>query len=468
MDISMKMIEKLNFKNTNKYKVKGNLINRIQNALLKTKSFSQIRDTKDENVKTVEFYCEDILRKEIENFTIAFTISENEILKTEIKLYTENTEINTYDLKAYVNNLYCEILTDEHNETLEKYTIRTYSRIFNSSPITGEYHINNGYKVLIKPFTWTSKMEPCTEQIIMYDTEVMAVNIDHARSIAYNNTCDINSCLSLLLDVGFELINSEYRMFVLNTNDGLALKRYRTGFVDYELELVVKDNLNGLKNIHDEDDMNSFFSGKVSMSMIKDEDNWDLSDYTSFDITKKEALEKVFKSHKIIKDKNNKASYRETIKPRVHLPNEEIKIPRCIRNYFKSIRTMESTHKDSFLASVRMYNMALTAGKYEPTLAASYKICAVEALALFKKMAFSQFIREYANSEYNKELMDYYYGSIRSGHFHSGKFSFNEYNTSLVIETDTIFKQLRDDFYQFNNIIRSSMVSYIESNLVST
>ena len=159
-------------------------------------------------------------------------------------------------------NFISTILSDEHNEELIQYTIRTYSRIFNSSPIQQEVLINGEYKTLIKPYIWTTKQEPLTEQIVMYDIEIKAINVDHARSIAYNYSKNLNAYLSVLLDVGFELITSEFRVFVIKQGIQISLQRYRTGFIDLELNLLVQNNLNGLIDLNNMDEINSFHRGK--------------------------------------------------------------------------------------------------------------------------------------------------------------------------------------------------------------
>ncbi|MDI5740202.1 hypothetical protein MJM94_23810, partial [Salmonella enterica subsp. enterica serovar Kentucky] len=60
-----------------------------------------------------------------------------------------------------------------------------------------------------------SKQESLTEQIVMFDIEVDAINVDHARSLAYNHTANLNAYLCVLLDVSFELITSEFRIFTI-------------------------------------------------------------------------------------------------------------------------------------------------------------------------------------------------------------------------------------------------------------
>lgn len=103
----------------------------------------------------------------------------------------------------------------------------------------------------------------------------------------------------------------------------------------------------------------------------------------------------------------------------------------------------------------------------EPTLSASYKISCIETLAKSEKLSFSGFMEEYLTESYNKKLLDYYYGNIRSGHFHSGTFSFNEYSISLLTEVDKLFKEKRDDMLIFNDLIRNCIINWVEKNILT-
>ncbi|QHB33093.1 hypothetical protein F0T03_13595 [Yersinia canariae] len=103
----------------------------------------------------------------------------------------------------------------------------------------------------------------------MFDTEVHAVNIKHARNIAYNNTANVNAYLSALLDCGFYMVKSEFRIFNIKDGNGVPRSvRFRTGIVneELELELLVKDNHYGIKDLYDEEQVDSTNAGLISLS----------------------------------------------------------------------------------------------------------------------------------------------------------------------------------------------------------
>ena len=115
-----------------------------------------------------------------------------------------------------------------------------------------------------------------------------------------------------------------------------------------------------------------------------------------------------------------------------------------------------------------MYNLSLVFARQEATVEKSYKVCAIETLAKFEKISFSEFMRKYIPKldENNKKLLDYYY-SIRSGHFHSGKFYFGEFETSLLSEVNFLLKEKTKDYFQFNNLIREAFINWIEQNILN-
>ncbi len=385
--------------------------------------------------------------------------------------------INEYHLKHYINELILNIISGEYNDDLEKYTIRTYSKIYNSFPLEGEYYINSDYKFLIKNLNGQKKQELLTEQIVIIDTEVKAVNVEHARSIAYNHTSNTNAYLSILLDIGFELVNSEFRHFIIKEDIDVYLRRYRTGFIDTELKLLVKDNHNGLKDLNDIDELNSFVSGKVSFSRVTEDKfgNEKIGEPFTFNMSDSNRFEELFKKHKIRRKKSNSKPVTVPISKSCHYLNSKIEVPSDIRKFFKNISSLDSNRKEAFLSCARMYNLSLTVGKYEPTLEKSYQICAIEALSKCEKsenpkksnqpMDFSEFMVKYAGGNLDKKLSDYFY-SVRSGHFHAGKFYFNEYNLSLLSDIDFNNKVKRDDSIKFNNYLRSALIHWVKLNIL--
>lgn len=459
----------LSFKYEKPLKIKGDIISRLNSFFSKTREYSIIKNTQEKQGKIIEFFVKDIILEYPDNFRIQFVIINDELVSSEIMMHSQNEKINEYNLKNYITTLYQEILLSEHNCESINYTIRIYSKFLNSHQIRGEYEINNGYKTLIKPFVFKDKQEPLTEHIIQYDIEVSATNIEHARSLAINNAKDINCLLSLLLDTGFELVSSEFRNFVIMKDNNFTLNRFRTGFFDHELGLVVKDNLNGLKHIGDEEDIQSFFSGKVSFRALLDNGDGTpkLGDPIYFDATKKPLLEKTFENHKIKKDKKLQADYSNDIKQSRQYESEEIKIPRQIRNYFRNYNRLNKEKKEAFISCARMYNVSKISGRIEPTVSISYLICAIEVLATYHKTSFSKFIVNYGKEGFNKKMTDYFYGGVRSSHFHSGKFLFNENLISLQTESDFLFKEKLEEFNDFYDTARYTLINWINKEILS-
>jgi hypothetical protein len=77
-----------------------------------------------------------------------------------------------------------------------------------------EIYINTNYRIKLNFIDSNNRYDPLTQNMLLIDTEIEAVDFEQAFSIAYNNTKDIVSYLSVILDIGFEMIHSEYLIFV--------------------------------------------------------------------------------------------------------------------------------------------------------------------------------------------------------------------------------------------------------------
>ncbi|HGM6965839.1 TPA: hypothetical protein ACKQDH_003339 [Pseudomonas aeruginosa] len=434
--------------------------------------YSIIKQENLENISEITFYCKDSIRRERCEFLLAITISHNKdkqckITGTEIKIQHPTSDINEYDLEAYIQNLYYKILLKKNEGSNNNYTVRIYSKIYNSHPIKGQYLLNFKYRTLISSVAAPHKHEPNTEQIITFDVEMTAASIEHARSLAFEHVSNIQSYLSVLVDVGFEFIDSEFRTFIFKPSPPEALsfstQRFRTGYFDPDLNLVVRDNLNFLSHIDDEEDFTNLFQGKVSVSL---DDPFTCKNIKyNYTATRKEHLEKTFLNRKLPEINQNPADfYREEISKEHHLPNLEIKFPRELRAYFKGINRLPTEKREAFLSCSRMYNLAIKLHRTEPTACLSYLICAVESLTT-PKQGFSAFLNAFAPNNYDKKLCDYYY-SIRSSHFHAGKFHFRELNPSLMIETDILFARQHRNFFEFYDTMRATIVNWVETHII--
>ncbi|MBO0491897.1 hypothetical protein [Pseudomonas sp. Marseille-Q1929] len=442
------------------------------------KYFSELSDystTKQETSETnseITFYCKDSIRREHCDFLLKISVEhqknkQSKITRTEIKIQSTTSEINEYDLQTYIQNLYYKILLKKNEGAKNIYTVRIYSKIYNSHPIKGQYLLNFKYKTLLTPAAAPYKQEPNTEQIIFFDVEMTAANIEHARSLAFEHVSNIQSYLSVLVDVGFEFVDSEFRTFIFKSSPpeapSFSTQRFRTGYFDPDLKLVVRDNLNFLSHIDDEEDFTNLFQGKVSVSF--DDTLTHKKTRFNYTATKKEHLEQLFLNRKLPEHVQNPMDvYREAISKDHHLPNLEIKFPRQIRAYFTGIHRLSPDKKEAFLSCSRMYNLAIKLHRTEPTACLSYLICAVESLTI-PDQGFSEFLNEFSPENYDKKLCDYYY-SLRSSHFHAGKFHFRELNPSLLIETDLIFANQHKLFFDFYETMRATIVNWLETYIL--
>ncbi|WP_322050179.1 hypothetical protein [Paraburkholderia bannensis] len=466
------MNEQIRYKHEKKYRIRNETVNRIQ-AVLQAASKEILYSSSEPRTNSerdIGFTTKNIIDGIEVKVEIVFRVSKDLIHDVTLTLLDGPKGFNELNLKYYALRLMDDIISGEHNGDYNKYTIRTYSKIFNAHPLREEVLVNADYKFLIKPFPWGSKNEPLTEQIVLLDTEVEAINIEHARSLAYNHTSNANAYLSVLLDTGFEMVNSEFRIFAIKQGQEFSLNRYRTGFVDFELGLVVKDNHYGLKDIKNLDHVNSFHSGKLVLNFPIDQDDGGLEFHTTQTIdtiSNNDFLEDLFYNHKIIRknDNKNKPKY-ISISENPHHPNQEISIPSDIRRYFKRISSLFAEKKEAFLSSCRLYNIALTSGRNQPTLSQSYKVCAVEALANFEKISFSEFMIKYSKKDFDKQLCDYFY-SVRSGHFHAGRFYFDEYAVNFQREVALTFQEKTADHENFSRYVRIAIINWIRNEILS-
>ncbi|SFD12904.1 hypothetical protein [Pseudoalteromonas denitrificans] len=462
------------YKHKKKYKLNSETLNRIQSVVLSLSDeivISSLKDSSKTELKSVTFTTKNNIHGNDVDLELMFELSENEITEITLVLLDGPDCLNEIHLKYHVLDLLDEIIGGEHNGDLKGYTVRTYSKIFNSHPIRKELLINSDYKFLIKPFPWTSKQEPLTEQIIMFDIEVNAVNVEHARSLAYNHSLNVNTYLALLLDVGFEMINSEFRVFTIKQEDQFFLARHRTGFIDDELGVIVKDNHYGLKDVNDLDHVNSFSSGKTALNFAveKSDGGCEFIDSHIYEtVSNNDFLENLFFNHKIKKIKSNNRSKPEfiPISELPHYPVNEIKLPSEIRKYFKNISVLEKKAKEAFSSCCRMYNISLTLGKTQPTLEKSYKICAIEALASYEGLSFSEFMIKYSNDDFDKKISDYFY-TVRSSHFHAGRFHFDEFAMNMQREISFTFKEKTEDYVNFSNYIRVALINWVKRVILS-
>ena len=99
-----------------------------------------------------------------------------------------------------------------------------------------------------------------------------------------------------------------------------------------------------------------------------------------------------------------------------------LRCPSDIRDLFRCFYSLPSDERETYIGAASLYRIALTAGRYYPTVQMSYQVAAIDALVWVKEhnqATFDAFVQEYcpeAPSHFGAEI----YGKIRSAHFHSG------------------------------------------------
>ncbi|MFD4819518.1 hypothetical protein [Peribacillus butanolivorans] len=417
---------------------------------------------KDINIISVELKAP--IRGIERNVRLELLFSEKEVKFVKVISNEEDANFNKYDLQSFYYEYIQNELFNLRVKKKSKFTIRNYRVILNSSNITSIYKVNGGNKFILGPLFEQYLDEPLTEQIIYFDVEVEANSVVSARSIVQNEVSDYSAYLSVLLDIGIDDTRSAYLTFVEKDANGIfSTKRRRTGFIDDHFDFVVKDNLNGIRTRKDVEE--NKLLGFYNLSSGKDPINI-VSGY----VGDENLVDEQFKKHRLYKPEKN--SRPEMLKNKdlkvIHVAGNPITIPDCIGKYFKGIENLKKLDfkkYEFFRNACRLYNLSCIFHKYSPTAHIAYLTSAVETLAKTEKKSFTPFVKENVQ-DFNHELLDFIYGSVRSGHFHSGEFPFMEYQISLNNALQTNFFIAQKDFFEARQILRNAFINWIEVNII--
>ncbi|AQR96119.1 hypothetical protein [Clostridium saccharoperbutylacetonicum] len=436
----------------------------LSELLINGKKIPVTMNYSDNNETKLHGFVKYRFREVDENVSLTIIFNKEKFLSVELELNDEGDIYTEYDLKYFYYEEIQDNLYKYRNVSKKKYAIRNYRAIYNSYAIKGGYTINCKNKFQFFSLRVCDRSEPMTEHIIAFDVEVEETSLDRARSKVHNLVSDYCAFLSVLLDIGFEEVNSKYVNYVIldKITGMLAEKRHRTSFIDGELNLIVKDNLNGL--MHKKDMNKGPLLGYISYGNIGEGDV-----VTTEKIGSTPYLEETFSKHRIYKTKiNTPSDYIDEIDESVHFPNNMIPIPRQIRNYFKGIFELEEFDYEKykmFRNACRLYNLSHIFGNISPTAQISYLISTIDALSKSEKLTFGQFVRKYSN-ESELDLLNYMYGKVRSGHFHSGEFCFREYNVELNVSADPTFFLDQSDYYKTKLQLRKILIEWIKIEII--
>ena len=417
--------------------VSGNFLDNMGNSQVKMKLVLEYDETKIYEVKLGIY--------QLENKLIDYTMG--------VKLY--------YFENIHIYRSIQEIRSE--NDTPK--TVRIYKLIYNSYPINGTISINlRNCQLIFHTINFNERAEPLTEHIIAFDVKIKAKNIQEARAKAYNIVADFVSYLSVLLDISFYEPQSVYRNFVkldyVCCQRSLSHERFRTSFIDNELKIVVKNNLNGLTTLKDAIKGENFDSGTI---ILKFPENSDVSLIENYGNTKH--IEEVFEKHRLEKVNKSQSKYREKIMEDLFVMGQEILVPQCIRDYFRGIDNLDNNKKKYFRNSSRLYNKSILLGVDESSLQIALLVASVESLAKAEELNYSEFVKEYCKSA-NKSDVDEMY-EIRSKLFHSGEFSFLEFDINMNPYLNPIYEFLAEKYTEYRKIARKTIISWVQRNILN-
>ena len=421
-----------------------------------------------------------ILKKNIRNrdVQIGVCVEFDEKILYRIKLVLktmESDDTTNYemDLKLFYFQEIKSRLLDAINKPKNKYTLRVYKSIYNSSPIYGYYETNGSNKISFHTLNIIPKNEPLTEHIICFDIEVMERSFERAKSLANNIISDFCGYLSVLIDIGFYEPTSRYVNFIRPDYIGVSKvfkhERYRTAFYDPELHLYVKDNMNGLCTEADvkKRNFNNFY---YSINSLDGANTVQMKEGAI------SSIEEAFNSHRLykIKDKmkNSEDSENEKvdgIPVEIHFSNQPICIPKELRKYIRGIEQYKKNYYEQFLffrAACRLYNKSKVLSIEGATIEISFLVACIETLSRSEgDLGFSAFVMKF-NKKANKNDLDSLYG-IRSKLFHAGAFSFFEYEFDINPNSNPLYLEFRQKYLIFKSILRETFVNWIKEKIIT-
>lgn len=382
--------------------IEENYIKDLQELLIQFGEEMLVLTDHDDGLFTLEGTMHKVFREHQVLIQIKIEFDKRLLRRIDLNLESEDIEDTTnyeMDLRLFYHEEIKGRLFDAVNKKKSKYTLRNYKIIYNTTPIIGFYEINGDYKIAFHTLNIVSKDEPLTEHVVCFDIELEERNFERARTLANNIVSEFCNFLSVLLDVTFYEPTSKFMNFIttkyLNTQKCYSHERFRTAFYDPELELYIKDNMNGLcpkKEVEKGNFMNGYFS-------ISPNNGSQLFQTKTGNI---ESIENAFNNHRIykIKDKvKNIEEYNEEIDVQPHYSNQQIKIPRQIRNYFRGIDKYKKQNPEKYIYfrnACRLYNKSKILGMNEASIEISFLVASLEALSKTEgDIGFTNFVMKY-------------------------------------------------------------------------
>jgi hypothetical protein len=258
-----------------------------------------------------------------------------------------------------------------------------HRRLFNyiGTQLDGEYWLP-GYR--LAP-AYPDDPEPQlfgVERILAIDMNVKAIDEHSAHAIADEMAKRHAARLSLLLNVGLYQTQPEFRWVILKTEEGEGFdsERYQLGFSKSDMY-----------------------------------------------------IDRMPKKGEIC----SLGKYAGSLEARYHIGGQLLSLPPETRKILRGIEHSTPHIREAFDCCARLYQVAAVVGTQYPSVGLAYRIAAVEAITQgsseFK--GFSDFVRSNVRDRPGlDQALDFLWGSIRSAHFHRGKFPMGEYEARRLFD----------------------------------
>ena len=472
------------YKNFNLTNLPGNID--AMKSYFERRNATCIVDVSEENIYKFSF-TDTFKSKEI-SVNVYFNLQELDNPSLKIKIDNDES-INKYDIEDYSNHLLAQIYT-KLIEGPNKYVVRVYARFYSEHAQELEFTFDWKNKITVTPVIFQERSgifnaDTITssphEQILVFDIEVFAIDVTSARTLAYNQAKEVFSFLAVLFDLGIDEYQSEQIYVLADVENGENNYTFHStamnkGFHDAELDLFVFDNLNGLVAINDQNEM--VLNSYLTTTYFHD-DSSEQTVVLSKDIPE---LNEKFKNL-VLKRKSNRFVNNPSLNKEITYYNTKITMLTSYITFFRKLKAFKENNKDNFERfsnACKLYNKALFVCANEPTMMTAYLISSLEALLkmeinmdyLKEKSSdmhrFLAFVEKYTDEGgCDVEYFRYLYGTIRSGHFHSGDFKFLEYNVLLNQALSNDFIKARNEHIKARKLIRAIFINWIEKNILN-
>ena len=104
-------------------------------------------------------------------------------------------------------------------------------------------------------------------------------------------------------------------------------------------------------------------------------------------------------------------------------------------------------------------------GENTSSLQIALLVACIESLAKADALNYSEFMKEYCPSANKRDTDEMY--EIRSKLFHSGEFSFFEFDITMNPYLNPIFEEFAEKYTEYRKIIRKAIIAWIVRNVMN-